>query len=70
MDKDKENIAAMYITDITGNTVQMVDINTGNLYEVDTDGATSALLEPEVIVAFDLNQGVFLNETDDSFMWG
>ena len=70
MDKDKENIAAMYITDITGNTVQMVDINTGNLYEVDTDSATSALLEPEVIVAFDLNQGVFLNETDDSFMWG
>lgn len=70
MDKDKKNIAAMYITDITGNTVQMVDINTGKLYEEDTDSATSALLEPEVIVAFDLNQGVFLNETDDSFMWG
>jgi hypothetical protein len=28
------------------------------------------MLEPEVIVAFDLEKGQFINETDDQFMWG
>ena len=68
--KQNKNIVAMIVTEVVGKLIHMTDINTGIEYSVTATDAVAQMLEPEVIVAFDLEKGQFINETDDQFMWG
>jgi hypothetical protein len=68
--KQNKNIAAMIVTEVIGKEIHMTDINTGVAYSVTVTDAVAEMLEPEVIVAFDLKKGQFINEVDDQYMWG
>lgn len=68
MDKQDKTIVPIVIGDVTGNTVQFIEVHSGKEHTVTVSSLTAAALSPELVLLYNLETQEFLNVTDEIFL--
>lgn len=68
MDKQDKKIVPIVIGDVTGNTVQFIEVHSGKEHTVSMSSLTDDMLEPGDVMPYNLETHEFLNVTDENFL--